>query len=343
MVGSVLINIIYMKHIFKAILPISFFFLFPNSYAQNEFVRNGQFYPASNDIHINNDQRDISDFIGLAKDGRKAFVILSRVGDSFMDKVKERVQGQVTFLLGDKSFIYLNDYSEYYIENKSVSSIYKLTESEVNRILSSEVLKVIYFVPESFTGRLTRVSASGPYSNPTFINYMFDDKPKKKEPFIKEALAELFGDPSDNKITDELKAESKPVGNNQYINLVKDPSGVFTIPVILNNVLKINFIIDSGASSVVITADVAITLLRTGTLAKTDFIGDAQYKLADGSILSSKDLIIRNLKIGNLELTNVRATISTNISGDLLLGQSALTKLGKYMIDVNNCQLIIER
>ncbi len=332
-----------MKLILKTIFLISFFLLFSKSYAQNEFVRGGHFYPASEYIHINSEQGGFSDFIGLAKDGGKAFVILSRVGDTFMVRPEDRVRDQVTFLLEDKSFIYLNDYSEYFMENKSVSSIYRLTESEVTRILSSDVIKIIYFAPDRFSGQLTRLSASGPYRNPMYYSFVFDNKPEKKEPFIKEALLDLFGVTSNNKINDELKSVSKSVGNNQYINLIKDPSGVFTIPVIVNNVLKINFILDSGASSVVLTPDVAITLLRTGTLAESDFIGNSKYRLADGSFLNSKDFIIRNLKIGDIEITNVHATVSTNIHADLLLGQSALTKLGKYIIDINNSKLILER
>lgn len=42
---------------------------------------------------------------------------------------------------------------------------------------------------------------------------------------------------------------------------LKKDAGVYTIPVRINNVLTLDFIIDSGASEVQVPADVAMTLL----------------------------------------------------------------------------------
>ena len=52
-----------------------------------------------------------------------------------------------------------------------------------------------------------------------------------------------------------------------------DPGGVFTVPVSINSVLKLDFILDSGAADVSIPADVVLTLIRTGTISSADFIG----------------------------------------------------------------------
>ena len=61
--------------------------------------------------------------------------------------------------------------------------------------------------------------------------------------------------------------------------------GVYTLPVRINGVITLNFILDSGAAEVSIPVDVVSTLLRTGTIKESDFLPGQVYTLADGSTL----------------------------------------------------------
>src|SRR5713101_4948139 len=108
--------------------------------------------------------------------------------------------------------------------------------------------------------------------------------------------------------------------------------GVYEVPVEVNGVITLNFILDTGASEVNIPADVALTLYRTGTIRDTDFLPGQTYRLADGSTVKSSRFILKSLKIGKSRVTNVPASIG-NISSSLLLGQSFLEKLGAWGID----------
>src|SRR5262245_59313815 len=65
-------------------------------------------------------------------------------------------------------------------------------------------------------------------------------------------------------------------------------SGVFVVPVMINGALTLNFMVDSGAADVSIPADVVLTLIRTGTIQKEDFLGQKTYQLADGSTVPSQ-------------------------------------------------------
>jgi hypothetical protein len=65
-----------------------------------------------------------------------------------------------------------------------------------------------------------------------------------------------------------------------------ESGGIYHVPVVINDTLKLDFIVDSGASDVSIPADVALTLMRTGTIKESDFIGTEKYGLADGSTVS---------------------------------------------------------
>ena len=64
-----------------------------------------------------------------------------------------------------------------------------------------------------------------------------------------------------------------PLGQNRW--------GYYALPVAINGVLTLHFILDSGATKVNIPADVALTLLRTGTITDSDFLPGATYVLAD--------------------------------------------------------------
>lgn len=108
--------------------------------------------------------------------------------------------------------------------------------------------------------------------------------------------------------------------------------GVYYVPVTINATVPIDFLLDSGASDVTIPADVFRTLLRTGTITNSDFLGEQTYASADGSTSAFPTVRIRSLKVGAKLLENVTASISP-VSGDPLLGQSFLRRFRSWSID----------
>jgi len=108
--------------------------------------------------------------------------------------------------------------------------------------------------------------------------------------------------------------------------------GVYTLPVEINGVLTLQFVLDTGATDVLLPADVVLTLLRTGTIKETDFLPGAAYTLADGSAVNSPRFLLRSLRIGHRRVSNVAASIGP-VSSALLLGQSFLEQLGAWGID----------
>ena len=97
----------------------------------------------------------------------------------------------------------------------------------------------------------------------------------------------------------------------------------------------------SGASNVVLPADVVMTLLRTGTLHNSDFLGKQTYVLADGSQLPSLTFRIRSLKVGDRVLEDVTGSASP-VSGEPLLGQSFLSRFQSWSIDNARGVLVLE-
>lgn len=133
-------------------------------------------------------------------------------------------------------------------------------------------------------------------------------------------------------------AAVSPTGRNE-IPLGRR-GGVYTAPVIINGAVKVDFLIDSGASDVAIPEDVVLTLIRAGTVAESDLIGATTYVLADGSIHHGIRLRIRELSIGDRSITNVTASVSP-LRGDPLLGQSFLGRFGSWTLDNRRNVLIL--
>jgi clan AA aspartic protease (TIGR02281 family) len=119
-------------------------------------------------------------------------------------------------------------------------------------------------------------------------------------------------------------------------------SGGLIAAVVINNALKVNFVVDSGASDVSIPADVFSSLVRAKTVTQSDITGNRDYKNADGEVFQSKTFIIRSLKIGNIEAPRVQAKVSAS-NAPPLLGQSFLKRFKSWSIDNSTQELILVR
>lgn len=115
--------------------------------------------------------------------------------------------------------------------------------------------------------------------------------------------------------------------------------GVYAVAATINSTLQLKFIVDTGASDVSIPSHVGKTLFTIGAISKDDVLGSSRYTLADGSTQSATVVRLRSLKIGDIELQNVRASIMPTEGAPLLLGQSALRALGRWRINSEELQL----
>lgn len=115
---------------------------------------------------------------------------------------------------------------------------------------------------------------------------------------------------------------------------------VYYVPCIING-LKADFIFDTGAAMISLSKSFAEKLIKQGLISQNDILGKAKTRLADGRTQTTSLVNIKDVEIGGLHLYNVKATIKTQQDAPLLLGLSAIEKLGKVTISGN--QLIIFR
>jgi clan AA aspartic protease (TIGR02281 family) len=115
--------------------------------------------------------------------------------------------------------------------------------------------------------------------------------------------------------------------------------GVYLVPCSVNGV-KLKFIFDTGASDVSISSTEALFMLKNGYLTSKDFVGTQKYIDANGDISEGTKIILRKIEFAGLTLNNVQASIVNNLDAPLLLGQSAIAKLGKIQLEGNTLTIV---
>jgi len=146
-----------------------------------------------------------------------------------------------------------------------------------------------------------------------------------------------------NKYTLSLQKRIKLINQNEYLKTkypiqikLKKLNKHYLVPIVINNTLKLNLLLDTGASS---------------TTIKKEYLKNIKYKLLQENMIFStangvikSDLIeVNSIKISNLELNNFKlATLSNYDSktSDGLLGQEFLNMFD-WKIDQNNDLLLL--
>jgi clan AA aspartic protease (TIGR02281 family) len=113
---------------------------------------------------------------------------------------------------------------------------------------------------------------------------------------------------------------------------MKKEGGIYTIPCTVNG-LKLRFIFDTGASNVCISLSEVAFMLKNEYMDERDIIGASSAQIADGSFVKNTQVILREIEIEGMKLYNVEATVMHNLSAPLLLGQSAIQRLGRIELD----------
>ena len=114
---------------------------------------------------------------------------------------------------------------------------------------------------------------------------------------------------------------------------------------IKNNTMRLNvglgdqvvtMLLDTGATASLITSSLASSLIRDD---QARYVGPTKMTTASGEVVSAKEIVIYEVKLGNQVVRNVKAMV---MPGDieLLLGVDVLSSIGPYLIDSPNSQLI---
>lgn len=120
---------------------------------------------------------------------------------------------------------------------------------------------------------------------------------------------------------------------------MEQDGGVYKVPCVVNGA-KMKFIFDTGAATVCLSESMAEYLLNNDYISKDDILGFGSSQVADGRIVDHVKINLKDIEIAGLHLKDVEAVVVEGQRAPLLLGQTAIQRLGKVSIDGN--KLIIE-
>lgn len=103
------------------------------------------------------------------------------------------------------------------------------------------------------------------------------------------------------------------------------------------------FLIDSGASSVMIDSKLERQLLLDEFIYSEDYLSDRTYTLADGTSVTCHRFILPELQLGNYVVNDVEVAVVENAKTDLLLGQSFLNQFSRWSINNKTNELHLEK
>ena len=142
----------------------------------------------------------------------------------------------------------------------------------------------------------------------------------------------------------ELRAESADSLDSGTITEVafkRHQGGTFEIPCEVNG-LPLQMLFDTGASSVTLSSVEANFMLKNDYLSAKDLGGKEYYRIADGGVTEGTLVTLREVKIGDFVLKNVKASVVTSQKAPLLLGQSVMERFGTITIDNIGGKLVIK-
>lgn len=117
--------------------------------------------------------------------------------------------------------------------------------------------------------------------------------------------------------------------------------GTYVVPVEINGQPAIDFHIDSGAADVSVPAYLFQQMKAAGSLRPEDMLGSETYTMANGASVKAETFRIRQLKVGSIELGDVRASVS-QYAGPPLLGMSFLGRFSSWSVDNGRSVLILK-
>ncbi len=155
------------------------------------------------------------------------------------------------------------------------------------------------------------------------------------EALLQEYESKVTAIPVNNKQEEEVSVD------NERVEIPFIPEGGCLSVTCSINELPLNFVFDTGASTVSLSQVEANFMLKNGYLKRDDIIGTDRFMDANGNISEGTIINLREVDFGGLKLNNVRASVVRNQRAPLLLGQSVLGRLGSIEIDNPGKKLII--
>ncbi len=132
--------------------------------------------------------------------------------------------------------------------------------------------------------------------------------------------------------------------NEISIPIQLSDSGSVEIPVMVNDVLKIYVGLKKTSQEVIVSKDIAKTLIQTKTLGYKEWKEGNYYHFIDDkkAFEPPHKFILNSLAIGEEQLSKLETVVSDDISRSMLISFDVLERFGKVNIDMDKMLLTIK-
>ena len=166
-----------------------------------------------------------------------------------------------------------------------------------------------------------------------------DENSESFNEIVMPCVAEAFKDKTEFKSSNTYNIDDiKGGGYRSLIPLIDYLGQGYKIKITISGVTKY-YLLDTGASDLIIDRDTERDLLLNGVLKRENYLGKTEYTMANNQTIQAQQVKVNNIIIGDYTLNNV--VIAIIDEGSLLCGKSFLDKFKKWEIDKQNNFLIL--
>jgi predicted aspartyl protease len=101
------------------------------------------------------------------------------------------------------------------------------------------------------------------------------------------------------------------------------------------------FLLDTGASNLVINKKVLSELLDNGIITKYDYVGKSYAEIADGNIVECENWKVNEINIGNNTIKDIIVSVIDSEDSTLLFGMDGLNKLNVKKLNLQENEIIL--
>lgn len=114
------------------------------------------------------------------------------------------------------------------------------------------------------------------------------------------------------------------------------------ITVTIDN-LDYKFLLDTGASGILINKTILSNLIKSGTISQNNFIKNSEAEVADGRIVTTEEWLIPELKVGSQIIRDVIVNVVDSTDNFPLFGMDGLKKLNVEKLNLNQNEIIVNQ
>lgn len=280
----------------------------------------------------------------------------------YIEEIENKYTNRIGYVSGDEGITVRNDYTfdkdsgiltmtAYWVHNgETIEKIESVHISDLSseveysdkwmklKCINENCFEVTRFKYNNSTSTYTKDYRIG-YSDEISL-YVVQEYNAKKALTAFDYLFSLFNDlkierDKDDPFAQIAKAKEVSFKNSNSGTIqLKEQNGTFEIPVKIGGISK-GFVLDSGASDTTISSELEAQLIRNGTVTKENYLSNALYRIADGSIISQRRFVLKSLKVGNFTVKDIIISVGDEDS-PLLLGKNFLDRFESWVINNSN-------